>query len=507
MCGTVGNRKLLRSTLGTLKLYRSCTHLIDRIDPARWRCILVGTCARPRPPESFRWDEPLPELLLRALDTPWGVMLTRRTLCRNMAMIYNTAMVMEMSLSNQRASRHKTAEFESLVADLFRRAGWEVLYHPSGRDHGVDIIVDSGDRKYVVVLKRSSEGRRDRLIPLLSQAVLQVQAAKRRSPKSTVSVAVVAADRVPDSVAEQLKEFARQHAPGVAIGIVDREGFRAFQGFGLERFNAEREATPSLGSLPHSGVPVHLFSDLNQWMLKVLLAPRIPEALISAPRERYHSAAQLARAAGVSVMSASRLIRQLSTEGFLDNRRGRLGLVRVETMLERWRGTSNTSVREVSARWIIPGGKTQLQSAVKSYASRMEAKSLRTKHFRGPQRMTSLPRICVGLFGAAEFLGVGFVRGVAPHLYLERVDAAVLKLLGLSLENAERNPDVQIRIPENKESIFRSAVRHAGVPVSDIIQIWLDVANHLARGKEQAEQIWERVLGPALRSERDERSS
>jgi predicted DNA binding CopG/RHH family protein len=34
-------------------------------------------------------------------------------------------------------------------------------------------------------LKRSSEGRRDRLIPLLSQAILQVQAAKRRLPKST----------------------------------------------------------------------------------------------------------------------------------------------------------------------------------------------------------------------------------------------------------------------------------------------------------------------------------
>jgi hypothetical protein len=120
--------------------------------------------------------------------------------------------------------------------------------------------------------------------------------------------------------------------------------------------------------------------------------------------------------------------------------------------------------------------------------------------------MSSPPRICVGLFGAAELLGVGFVRGVAPHLYFERVDAEALKQLGLSLEDAERNPDVQLRIPENKESIFRPVVRHAGVPVSDIVQIWLDVANHPARGKEQAEQIWKKVLGPALRSEGDERS-
>jgi hypothetical protein len=411
-----------------------------------------------------------------------------------------------MSLPSQDASRPKEAEFESLIANLFRRAGWEVLRQPPGQVQGADLIVDSGDRKYVIELKRASEGRRDRLIPLLSQAILQVQVAKQRLPKSAVLVAVVAADRVPDSVAEQLKEFARQHAPDVAVGIIDLEGFRAFQGFGLERFNAERAVPSSLGSLPQSRLPVHLFSDLNQWMLKVLLAPRISESLLSAPRERYQSAAQLARAAGVSVMSASRFVRQLSNEGFLDNRKGRLGLVRVEELLERWRGASHKSVREVRARWIIHGGETQLRSAVESYASRMDAKSSPPKHTRRPQRMSSPPRICVGLFGAAELLGVGFVRGVAPHLYFERVDAEALKQLGLSLEDAERNPDVQLRIPENKESIFRPVVRHAGVPVSDIVQIWLDVANHPARGKEQAEQIWKKVLGPALRSEGDERS-
>jgi hypothetical protein len=410
-----------------------------------------------------------------------------------------------MSDSRQDAPRPKQAEFESLLADLFRRAGWRVLRQPPGQDQGADILVDSGDRKYLIELKRSSEGRRDRLIPLLSQAILQVQAAKRRFPKSTVSVAVVAADRVPNSVAEQLKEFARQQAPDVAVGIVDMEGFRAFQGFGLERFNAERAVRPSLGSLPQSRLPLHLFSDLNQWMLKVLLAPRIPESMLSAPRERCGSAAQLARAAGVTVMSASRFVRQLSNEGFLDIRKGGVSLVRVEELLERWRGASYKSVHEVRARWIIRGGENQLRSAVESYASRMAAKSQPPKRSWRPNQMSPLPRICVGLFAAADLLGVGFVRGVAPYLYLERVDGKVLDQLRLSLEDAERNPEVQIRIPQNKESIFRPVVRLAGIPVSDIIQVWLDVANHPALGKEQAEQIWKKVLRPALRSEGDGR--
>jgi hypothetical protein len=44
-------------------------------------------------------------------------------------------------------------------------------------------------------------------------------------------------------------------------------------------------------SVPESG---QLFSDLNQRMLKVLLAPELPEGLLSAPRGQYRNASQLA---------------------------------------------------------------------------------------------------------------------------------------------------------------------------------------------------------------------
>src|SRR5689334_15735363 len=142
----------------------------------------------------------------------------------NTAMIWRSAQVMRWPFQTK-TQRPKEAAFESLVADLFRRAGWGVLRQPQAQ--GADLIIVSGDRRYVVELKRSSEGRRDRLISLLSQAILQVQGAKQRLPKSAVPVAVIAANRIPNSVAEQLKEFAKQHAPDVAVGIIDLEGFRA----------------------------------------------------------------------------------------------------------------------------------------------------------------------------------------------------------------------------------------------------------------------------------------
>lgn len=421
-----------------------------------------------------------------------------------MAMIHTAAMMMiTMARSNQDRLRSKQAGFEALIANVFRQAGWKVVRQPPAQDQRVDLIADSGEEKYVIEVKQSSEGRRDRLIPLLSQAILQAEAFRKLLPEYAVPVGIVAADRIPDSVAEQLKAFVARYAPEVAIGILDLEGMREFQGFGLERFNARRAVPSALSSIPKNGPPVHLFSDLNQWMLKVLLAPSIPESLLCAPREYYRSAAQLARAAGVSVMSASRLVRQLRNEGFLDTRKQSLRLVRIEELLERWRGASRGKVRELPARWIIRGADDQLRSAVQSYASGLKPKD--SKHSRRSSVRSPLPRVCVGLFAGAEALGLGFVRGVAPHLYLERLDYAALKRLGLSVEDAGRAPDVQLRVPENEESVFRPVVWNAGVPVSDVIQIWLDVANHPARGKEQAERIWRKVLGPALRRKSDER--
>lgn len=419
-----------------------------------------------------------------------------------MAMIDNTAMmVITMPRPNQDAIRPKHSEFEALIANMFRRAGWNVVRQPPAQDQRVDLIADSGEKKYVIEVKQSSEGRRDRLIPLLSQAILQAQAFRKLLPEFAVPVGIVAADRIPDSVAEQLKAFAARYAPKVAVGIFDLEGLREFQGFGLERFNAQRTVPSSLKSLPKSAPLVHLFSDLNRWMLKVLLAPRISESLLSAPRQRYPSAAQLARAAGVSVMSASRLVRQLRNEGFLDTRKQYLSLVRIEELLERWRGASQGAVREIPAGWIIRGGDDQFRSAVESYGSGLKPRDSPSKHSRRSSLRSSLPRICVDFLAAAEALGMGFVRGVAPHLYVERLDYAALKRLGLSVGDAGRTPDVQLRVTENKESIFRPAAWHSGVPVSDIIQVWLDVANHPARGKEQAAQIWSKVLAPAVRGE------
>lgn len=366
------------------------------------------------------------------------------------------------------------------VADLFRGAGWR-LGQPSGSTRpGERFLAGRGKAKYAVEVKLSSEGRRDRLIPLLSQAILEARDFSSGLTSPSRPMAVVAARRIPPAVVDQLHGFAARYAPDVAVGVVDFEGLRAFSGPGLEGLNVK----PPRKRAVHRGAPsppaVDLFSDLNQWMLKILIGSRLPEHLIGVPRHSVRGASQLAAAAGVSVMTATRFVNQLAHRGFLGDDGETLEVVRIPDLLEEWRNAGRRGTRDVPARWIVKRSGSQLLDAIARWNRDSAAR----------------PRACVGLFAAADALGVGFVRGVVPHVYLERFDNGALRALGLSIEDAARRPDVLIRVPARPESVFRAAVLRDGARVCDILQVWLDASIHPARGREQAGEIWKRVLKP-----------
>lgn len=146
----------------------------------------------------------------------------------------------------------------------------------------------------------------DRLIPLWSQALLQVsQVTAERRP----CLAVVVAPRIAERSARKVLEFAAEFAPNAGAGVMDLSGFRRFRGPHLEGLDTDPD--PAQRMLPTARRrPANLFSDLNQWMLKVVLAPEVPAELLAAPRDHYSNATTLAAAAGVSVMTAFRLVEQ-----------------------------------------------------------------------------------------------------------------------------------------------------------------------------------------------------
>ena len=84
------------------------------------------------------------------------------------------------------------------------------------------------------------------------------------------------------------------------------------------------------------------------------------------------------------------------------------------------------------------------------------------------------------------------------HVYAEHISASSLEQLGLTKAEPGERVDVFVRQPRFPEAVFRGSVLAGGVPVADILQCWLDVAGHPARGAELAAEIWKQVLAPTL---------
>jgi len=302
---------------------------------------------------------------------------------------------------SQRREEPSERQADQLVARIFENDGWNVQRMSAAPDRGADLVVRRRGVSYIVQVKAGPEGRADRLVPLWSQAWLEASALA--SSHGAAPLAIVVAPRIRPAVARQILDFAERYAPQAAAGVIGFDGLRRFRGEGLDGLDVD---PPLLdGSSREAPAPSALFSDLNQWMLKVLLAPELPPDMLSAPREAYSNASQLAAAARVSVMSAYRFVQQLQMEGYLHESRAHLRLVRRRDLFQRWQAWSLRPPREMPMRLLLRGDVRKELG-----------------------RILGSDQVCLALFAAADALGLGFVQGLPPHVYVPRLaDARVAK--------------------------------------------------------------------------------
>lgn len=388
-------------------------------------------------------------------------------------------MVSSNSSPHARFQRLIESLFEQL-GDAFRDAGWSVKREPPGGPPGyrADFVIERGDLRYVVELRIAREARRPEMPALLADAYVRAQlgaAAHHARP-----LPIVGAPAISDEWGSVLADYAHRFFRGAAWGLIDGRGRLELHGLGLD--GIRRRPRPHSQRSSRSISPPDVFSDRGQWMAKILLAPAIPERFLSAPREPISGPSQLAALGSVSVPSASRFLSRLDKLQFLDRKEG-LRLVRREQYLADWRRAARFVGVERPCRWLLPV-RDSLEQLVAALQERSPA------HGGG--------RACLGLFAACERLGVGFVRGAPLHLYFEQASDVALEQLGLAPALSGERVDVFVREPMFPESVFRGAVAQDSLLVSDVLQCWLDVVDHPARGAEQAERIWKRVIQPHL---------
>ena len=358
------------------------------------------------------------------------------------------------------------------LAQLLENQGWAVELESHRGSASPDLIARKGKIRYAAELKYAREGRPDRVLPLLSQAILQSSRYARDGAMRPLAVIFV--DQISSSLHRKVERFHKEYAPDVAVGLVAEKGANYFAGPGLDALGA----APVQYRIANQPVmPRHateLFSDLNQWMLKVLLAPELPERMLRAPRHMYGTATELADAAQVSAMSASRFLRRLREEGFLDETTGSLRLVRRRELFRRWQSAAMRSSPELRMSFVVPGaGVKQLQKT----ASRLDA--------------------CIGLFTAADLLQLGHVSGATPYVYVRRLSPSTPWPCLLPIQPGE-TPQLILKQANTPNSIFRGAVQTGGLLVSDVLQIWLDTSVHASRGAEQADFLERKVLSRML---------
>lgn len=330
----------------------------------------------------------------------------------------------------------------------------------------------------------ASASRQRELSALLADAWLRAHHYANSLNLPAQPLAIVGAPSLSRNMVRSLETYAETYLPNRGWGFVDASGRLEVHAPGLTL----REGPHARVRMMSSAAPVDLFSDLGQWVLKSLVAPALDPNLISGPHERPETARDLACLADVSVPTATRLVRRLREDGFLEER-GPLHLLEPEKLLKRWQGMGRDPA-EVRYRWLFPptDSKQQLVRQLGRYAANRVVGGDNKSWRAGP-------RACLGLFAACDQLGIGIVRGVAPHLYVE--DPSTLEELGLHPAGAGEPADVLVRFARTPESLFRGNVFPDGVPTADVIQCYLDLAEHPARGGEQAAYL-SRILAPSL---------
>lgn len=361
----------------------------------------------------------------------------------------------------ERAFLHLSMALES--------AGWKLAKEKGG---GLGLIRHR--ERLALEYRYSREPRQAVLKGLLADAILS----GRAHAGSRKFLALVAAPAISPAMGSALEEYAADVAQGEFFGFADDRGLVRVHGRGLDQIRADAPARPR-GAGRSAGHPRDLFSDLNQWMLKVLLGSLLGPELISVPRDGVASASELSAQARVSGPAAWRLASALRAEGHLDDA---ARPVRVRELLARWRAAALRPQRELGAIWILRG-RNPLERLRRSLTDSLQP---------GPAPA------CLGLFAGCDALGLGHVRGAPVHLYVRHADLELLEKLGLAPAQRGQPSDVVVRVARWPESVFRAAAHPDGVPVADVLQCWLDVSAHPVRGAEQAEYLWKRVLGPAL---------
>ena len=397
---------------------------------------------------------------------------------------------------------------EHRILDLLRKRGFrvdekEVRLSAEGLSRGLnlDYLGNWKGQSFVVEIKVAQK-LADWLFHWMSHSILALQAARRL--KGWEPLLAIYADSIDLRIIQRLKGQIALYAPDLWWMVADADGnlvahlpsgdeeeigdFRK-----RERAHALQSASvvssPSLFNSRRSnqGSPILSFGDLDQWLLKVLLFARPQAVGWGGPRGPIRNLAQLAKLASVSPPLVYRWAAAMERSGYLSKRMGRVPvLVNSNALLAEWCGRYRVSDNNPIACSSIFGEHSD-ESFREEFLNRLR---------KLPENS---PPCALSGHQACRLYRLKHSDARSIHLYFSGESSVLMKRLQL-VESQNPVAPVILLQPRHRRSVFGGVSRIDGVPVCDILQVYLDLYHLPDRGREQAEFIQERMLEPIIRA-------
>jgi hypothetical protein len=354
----------------------------------------------------------------------------------------------------------------------------------------VDFVLRRGKKKYAIEVKHSRKIQLA-LSHLLPRGILLLQAARRL--RGYIPIVAVVVEKLDQKDIRRMADFIHHFAPEMGWLLVDEYGGGAFKDSDKDQYSVlpqlNRQPLMPGGSYelesPVSYYQKQLsFSDLDQWLLKVLLLGRpgaVPPDYWGGPQGSVANAFQLSKLAGVSPPIANSWVNAMESSGYL-KRIGRKKLipVRPNALIEEWRGQYRFGDNR-----ILPYRSVYPVSETDQYLDDLL------------EKMKSFDKsISLAISGhqACRLLGIKHSSARSIHIYFWGNVATVANSLGLVPAESPSEADLFLVEPKYPKSVFGGRVIRGSIPICDILQCYLDLYNLPDRGREQADFVYETIL-------------
>ncbi len=383
------------------------------------------------------------------------------------------------------------------ILHLLKKRGFllrekEVRLPAEGLSHGLrlDFLMSHRGRSFVVEVKVAREFA-DWVFHWMARPILALQAAHRL--KSWEPILAIYVGSIDLRIVRRFKGQIALYAPDLWWLVADAHGsLVAHLPSGDEeeiRDLRGRKPARSLRISPRSGYASAKlsFGDLDQWLLKVLLFARVQAAGWGGPRGPIRNLAQLAKLAAVSPPLVYRWAAAMERSGYLAKRMGRVPvLANLDALLAEWRGRyrlSDNNPRPCSSVF----GEHAEESFRDEFLNRLRHLS------------DSAPPCALTGHQACRLYRLKHSDARSIHLYYSGEPSVLMEALQLVPSDNPVAPVVLLQ-PRHRRNVFGGVSHVDDVPVCDILQVYLDLYHLPDRGREQADFVHERMLGPLIRS-------